>query len=84
MFVSIYGAEAGNLALKVMAKGGVYVGGGIAPKILPYLQGPQFMASFTAKGRMKPLLESMPVKIILNDKVGLLGAARYASLLNKA
>ena len=83
LFVSIYGAEAGNLALKVMAMGGVYIGGGIAPKILPYLQGPQFMQSFTAKGRMRPLLESMPVRIILNEKTGLLGAARYASLLNR-
>ncbi len=83
LFVSIYGAEAGNLALKVMAKGGVYIGGGIAPKILPYLQGTQFMESFTAKGRMKPLLESMPVRIILNEKTGLLGAARYALVLNR-
>ncbi len=78
LFVSIYGAEAGNLALKVMAKGGVYIGGGIAPKILHFLQGSQFMQAFSAKGRMKPLLENMPVQVILNDKTGLLGAARYA------
>jgi glucokinase len=78
LFVSLYGAEAGNLALKVMATGGVYLGGGIAPKILPKLKEPVFMNAFTAKGRMRPLLQSMPVRVILNTKVALLGAARYA------
>jgi glucokinase len=78
LFVSLYGAEAGNLALKIMAKGGVYIGGGIAPRIIPYLQKPFFMDAFTGKGRMKPLLEAMPVRVILQDKVGLFGAARYA------
>ena len=57
LFVSLYGAEAGNLALKTMATGGVYVGGGIAPRILNRLQSPLFMAAFTSKGRMRPLLE---------------------------
>ena len=79
-FVSLYGAEAGNLALKVMATGGVFVGGGIAPKIIRKLQESTFVEAFTAKGRMRPLLEAMPVRVILNDKTALLGAARCASL----
>lgn len=78
LFVSLYGAEAGNMALKVMATGGVYLGGGIAPKIIARLKEPVFMNAFTAKGRMRPLLQSMPVRVILNPKVALLGAARYA------
>jgi glucokinase len=79
MFVSIYGAEAGNLALKLMTIGGIYLGGGIAPKMLPKLSGPLFMESFVKKGRMQALLESMPVKVITNDKTALLGAARCAA-----
>ena len=79
MFVSIFGAEAGNLALKLMATGGVYLGGGIAPKMLPKLASPLFMQSFIAKGRMQPLMESMPVRVITNDKTALLGAARCAT-----
>src|SRR5262249_6437060 len=78
LFVSLYGAEAGNLALKVMSTGGLFVGGGIAPKILPKLTGPVFMEAFTAKGRMSPLLKAMPVRAILNEKTALLGAARCA------
>jgi glucokinase len=78
-FVSIYGAEAGNLALKIMARGGVWIAGGIAPRILARLQTPGFLESFLAKGRMRPLLERMAIRVILNDKVGLLGAARHAS-----
>ncbi len=78
-FVSIYGAEAGNLALKVMARGGVWIGGGIAPRILPRMREPAFLEAFFAKGRMRPLLEGMAVRLILNDQVGLMGAARYAS-----
>jgi len=78
LFVTLYGAEAGNFALKVMASGGVYVGGGIAPKILPRLRGPAFIGAFVAKGRMRPLLEAMPVRVVLNDRLALLGAARYA------
>ena len=80
LFVSIYAAEAGNLALKIMCTGGVYLGGGIAPKMLPKLAGPLFMQSFLGKGRMQPLLESIPVKVIVNDKAALLGAARCAAL----
>ena len=78
IFVSAYGAEAGNLALKALATGGVYVGGGIAPKILPRLRGPAFIEAFVAKGRMRPLLEAMPVRVVLNDRLALLGSARYA------
>jgi len=80
LFVSIYGAEAGNVALKFMAFAGVYVGGGIAPKIAGKLQDGAFMRAFVAKGRMQPLLESMPVRVILNPKTALHGAARYAAL----
>jgi glucokinase len=80
LFVSLYGAEAGNLALKMMAVGGLYVGGGIAPKILDRLKGKGFMEAFLAKGRMRPLLERMPVRVILNDRAALLGAARRAAL----
>lgn len=79
LFVSVFAAEAGNLALKVMATGGVYLGGGIAPKMLTKLSGPLFMHSFVGKGRMQPLLESMPVKVITNDKTALIGAARCAA-----
>jgi glucokinase len=80
LFVSVYGAEAGNLAQKLLATGGVYVGGGIAPQILPKLKTPIFRLAFLAKGRMQPLLEAIPVRVILNEKAGLLGAARCAFL----
>jgi len=80
LFVTLYGAEAGNVALKMMATGGVYLGGGIAPKILPRLQDPIFLNAFVAKGRLKPLMQVMPVRVILNDKTALLGAARFAAL----
>jgi len=80
LFVSIYGAEAGNLALTLMATGGVYLGGGIAPKIVSKLKDPEFMNAFTAKGRMRPLLQDIPVKVIMNPKTALLGAARHAVL----
>jgi len=79
LFVSIYGAETGNLSLKVKATGGVYLGGGIAPKILPKLAGPLFMQSFLAKGRMQALLETIPVRVINNDSTALMGAARCAA-----
>jgi len=82
LFVSFYGAEAGNLALKTMATGGVYVGGGVAPRILNRLQSPLFMAAFTAKGRMRPLLEAMPVHVIMKDTTALFGAARCALLMD--
>ena len=78
IFISLYGAEAGNFGLKMKATGGVFIGGGIAPKILPKLQEPAFLESFLAKGRMRPLLEKMPLKVVLNDKAALLGAAHFA------
>ncbi|PYX19871.1 MAG: glucokinase [Acidobacteria bacterium] len=78
LWISIYGAEAGNLALKLMATGGVFLGGGIAPKIVSKLSGLLFMQAFVSKGRLQPLLESIPVKVITNDKIALFGAARYA------
>mgnify|MGYP001309303675 CR=1 FL=1 len=76
-FVSILGAEAGNLVLKVMAMGGVYVGGGIPPRILSKLKDGTFMASFVNKGRFADTLSHVPVHIILNPKTALLGAAAY-------
>ena len=79
LFVGFYGAEAGNLALKHMATGGLFVGGGIAPKILPWLTTGEFIAACHAKGRMRGLMESMPVKVILNDRAALLGPAALLS-----
>jgi glucokinase len=76
-FVSILGAEAGNLVLKVMATGGIYVGGGIPPRILPKLKDGTFMASFVNKGRFADTLSHIPVHIILNPKTALLGAAAF-------
>lgn len=76
-FVSILGSEAGNLALKVMATGGVYLGGGVPPRILPALKQERFIQAFRHKGRMSDLLAQMPVHVILNPKVALLGAACY-------
>src|SRR5262245_3452495 len=79
LFVEAYGAEAGNLALRSAATGGVFVGGGIAPKILPALTAGSFMHAFNAKEPLDEMLRQMPVKIILNAKAGLLGAAVYAA-----
>jgi glucokinase len=79
MFAALYGAEAGNVALKFLATGGMFIGGGIAPKLLPVLQRPAFMKAFVDKGRFTDLLKSMPVNIALNDKAPLLGAAHYAA-----
>jgi glucokinase len=81
IFVSIYGAEAGNLALKVLAAAGVYVAGGIAPHIIDKLRDGAFMRSFREKGRLSSFVESVPVHVILNPKVGLLGAALVAAHL---
>ena len=79
LWIAVYGAEAGNLALKAMATGGIFLGGGISPKILSKLTTPLFMGSFLAKGRLRPLLERISVQIITNDKAALLGAARCAA-----
>jgi glucokinase len=78
IFVSAFGAEAGNLALKVLAMGGIYLGGGIAPKILKTMQDGEFTKAFLDKGRLSPMLQAMPVRIILDDTCALLGAAAYA------
>ena len=77
LFSSIYGAEAGNLALKCLSVGGVFVGGGIAPKILPALERGSFLQSFSDKGRFSPLLKVMELKVSLNPRAALLGAAYY-------
>jgi glucokinase len=79
LFVDAYGDEAGNLALKLMATGGVYVGGGIAPRILPKMREPGFMKAFVDKGRLTPLLESIPVRVITKYETALFGAARCAA-----
>jgi glucokinase len=78
LVISAYGAEAGNLALKLLALGGLYLGGGIAPKILKFLSDGGFMQAFLDKGRLSPLLETIPVRVILDDTCALLGAAAYA------
>jgi glucokinase len=79
MFASIYGATAGNIALLMKAVAGVYVGGGIAPKIIDKLIDGSFMRAFTDKGRLSSLLEPIPVRVIMNDKTALVGAARVAA-----
>ncbi len=81
LFVALYGAEAGNAALKFLAVGGVYLGGGIAPRLLDRLKKPDFLAAFTAKGRLAPILEKVPVRVILADDAALRGAARRAASL---
>ena len=83
MFLSAYGAAAGNLALVTMATGGLYVGGGIAPKLWPTIANGLFLAGFLEKGRYRQLLESMPVRVIKNPRTALLGAARRAVRLAK-
>jgi len=81
LFASIYGAEAGNLALKAMTLNGVYLGGGIAPKLLVKLKDGTFMKGFTNKGRYARLMSSIPVKVVMNQKTPLLGAASVAAAL---
>jgi glucokinase len=78
IFTAAFGAEAGNVALKVLAMGGMYLGGGIAPKILKTLQAGAFTQAFLDKGRMSPLLDLIPIRVILDDTCALLGAAAYA------
>jgi glucokinase len=80
LFITVYGAEASNLGLKAMATGGLFLAGGISPKILAKLKGPCFMKAFLEKGRMRPLVEAMPVHVVTNEKVGLLGAARCGAI----
>jgi len=83
IFVSVFGAEAGNCALRYMTTGGIFIGGIIAAKIVEKMKAPVFLESFLDKGRMETLLKDMPVKIILNDDCGLMGAAR-CTLVQKA
>ncbi len=78
-FVKLLGAEAGNLALKVMSRAGIYMGGGIPPRILPFLKNGAFLEAFLNKGRMRHLLENMPVRVILDDRAALYGAALRAA-----
>jgi glucokinase len=80
IYTAIYGSEAGNLALRALARGGLYVGGGIAPRIVEKLSDGVFLRAFCSKGRMTSLLETISVRVILNDQTALVGAARYASL----
>lgn len=82
VFVDAYGAEAGNLALRSLATAGVYVGGGIAPKILPALTDGRFLRAFNDKGAMRGLVERIPVRVILHPSPGLLGAAVHAAQLS--
>src|SRR5262249_6245970 len=79
LFGTLYGAEAGNLALKCVTTGGVFVGGGIAPHIVSVLQNACFLRGFLDKGRFRALLEGLAVHVALNPNVGLLGAAHYAA-----
>jgi glucokinase len=79
LFLSIFGAEAGNLALKVMAAGGVFLGGGMPPRIVSKLREEGFLRAFRAKGRMSELMAAIPVRVILNDKTALFGAGRVAA-----
>lgn len=81
LFASVYGAEAGNLALKALSLDGVYVAGGIAPKIITKLKDGTFLKAFTNKGRYKRLLSTIPVKVVMNQEAGLLGSASVASAL---
>ena len=80
LFVRYYGAEASNLAVKMLALGGVYIGGGIAPKIIDKLNDGTFVKTFIGEGRMKDLLAAIPVRVIMNDKTALIGAGRYAAM----
>jgi glucokinase len=80
LWIAVYGAEASNLALKIMATGGLFLTGGISPKILDKLKGSIFMQNFLAKGRLRPLVEAIPVQVVTNEKAGLLGAARCAAV----
>ena len=84
LFASIYGAEAGNLALKALALDGVYIGGGIAPKLIEKLRDGTFMKAFTNKGRYKRLMNSIPVTVVMNQHTALLGAASVAAALSHA
>jgi glucokinase len=80
LWITVYGAETSNLGLKIMSTGGLFLAGGISPKILPKLKGSTFLEAFLDKGRMRPLVAAMPVHVVTNEKAGLLGAARCAAV----
>ena len=81
MFVRIYGAQAGNLALTLLARGGVYIAGGIAPKIIEFLRSEHFLLAFNDKGRMEEITRAIPVRVIVNPRAGLIGAAAAGARL---
>ncbi|MEN9223443.1 MAG: glucokinase [Thermostichus sp. BF3_bins_97] len=81
LFISLYGATLGNFALQLLPRGGLFIAGGIAPKLLRLLHHGEFLPSFLDKGRMRPLLEQLSVQVVVNAQVGLMGAASYASTL---
>lgn len=78
LFLSIYGAEAGNVALKFLTFGGIFLGGGILPKLIDFIHPKIFLKSFSEKGRFQDVLQSIPIKVVLNEKTALLGALEYA------
>lgn len=84
LFCTLLGQEAGNLALKFLAQGGIYLGGGIPPKLLPLLQQRTFLMSFTSKGRFTELLRTFPIQIVLEDRASLIGAAAYAQCMRES
>jgi glucokinase len=81
LFIDCFGAEAGNMALRGFATAGVYVGGGISPKILPRLRDGRFVAAFEDKGRFRDFLKQIPVNVVLHEDTGLEGSAQYARLM---
>jgi glucokinase len=83
LFVSLYGAAAGNLALVARAIGGTFLAGGIPPKILPLLKTGLFVTAFRTKGRLSPLLDTVPIKVVLEKRAALLGAAACAADLQR-
>jgi glucokinase len=80
LFTSILGSEAGNLGLRVLAKGGVYLAGGLPQRVIPFLQKKTFLEAFGKKGRMSRLIKEMPLHVIINPEAGLIGAARYGAV----
>ena len=77
IFTAVLGAEAGNLGLRILARGGVYLAGGLPQRVLPFLKKKSFLHAFHQKGRMSPLIKEMPLQVITNPEAGLIGAARY-------
>jgi glucokinase len=84
LFMSVYGAEAGNLALKLLPTGGLFIAGGMAPKLITALRGGEFMRALLDKGRMRPVLESIPIAVVMNRRIALLGARAQASVIYRS